>query len=116
MWDGGFKFLAMNEKLIQVNNITLCTETFGKRENPAVLLIMGATASMLWWDAEFCQKLADKGFFVIRYDNRDTGKSTTYDPQTTNYDLMDLVDDAIGILDHYKTEKAHFVGMSLGVA
>lgn len=104
----------MNEKIISTNNVSICTESFGKIENPAILLIMGATASMLWWDKDFCQRLAEKGFFVIRYDNRDTGKSTNYELGITPYSLDDLVDDAIGILDSYKISKANLVGMSLG--
>ena len=48
--------------------------------DPAVLLIMGAMCSMVYWDEEFCQQLADTGRYVIRYDNRDVGRSTTYEP------------------------------------
>ena len=75
---------------------------------------MGALASMIWWDVEFCEMLADQGRFVIRYDYRDVGKSTTYEPGKPNYTIEDLVEDAIRILDHYKIERAHLVGMSLG--
>jgi hypothetical protein len=49
---------------------SICSETFGRREDPAVLLIMGAMASVLWWPDEFCEPLAGAGRFVIRYDNR----------------------------------------------
>jgi pimeloyl-ACP methyl ester carboxylesterase len=65
-------------KMIVDGNINLCTETFGKQENPALLLIMGAGCSMLWWEEPFCELMANKGFFVICYDNRDTVKSTSY--------------------------------------
>ncbi|WP_257669769.1 macrolide hydrolase EstT [Parapedobacter tibetensis] len=99
---------------IQTNDIELYTESFGNENNHPILLVAGATVSMLYWDAEFCQKLADKGFFVIRYDNRDVGKSTFYEPGTTPYDIVDLTNDAISILDGYKIDNAHFVGMSLG--
>lgn len=68
----------------------------------ANLLIAGATVSMLYWDADFCQQLSEKGFFVIRYDNRDVGKSTHYEPGSTPYDIVDLTNDAILILDGYK--------------
>lgn len=105
---------TMKEKIVKTADVFLCTESFGNRQNPAILLSAGATVSMLFWDKEFCQKLADKGFFVIRYDNRDVGKSTHYEPGTTPYDIVDLVDDAMAILDDYQLEKAHFVGMSLG--
>jgi pimeloyl-ACP methyl ester carboxylesterase len=104
----------MKEKIIKANNIELSTESFGNENNPAILLIAGATVSMLYWDTEFCQKLAEKGFFVIRYDNRDVGQSTFYEPGSTPYDIVNLADDAIAILDDYQIEKANLVGMSLG--
>ena len=104
----------MKEKIIKANNIELSTESFGDENNPAILLIAGATVSMLYWDTEFCQKLAEKGFFVIRYDNRDVGQSTFYEPGSTPYDIVNLADDAIAILDDYQIEKANLVGMSLG--
>ena len=100
----------MKEKIIKTNGIELCTESFGNKKNPAILLVAGATASMLYWDTEFCQQLSEKGFFVIRYDNRDVGKSTNYEPGSTPYDIVDLTNDAISILDGYKIDKAHFVG------
>lgn len=105
---------ANKEKIIRTNNIELCTESFGSEHNPAILLIAGATVSLLYWDTKFCQKLSNKGFFVIRYDHRDVGKSTFYEPGTTPYDLVDLTNDAISILDGYNIRKAHFVGLSLG--
>lgn len=104
----------MKERIVKANGIELCTESFGDENNPAILLLAGATVSMLLWDAEFCNRLSEKGFLVIRYDNRDVGKSTWYTPGTTPYNIIDLTDDAIAILDEYKKEKAHFVGLSLG--
>lgn len=104
----------MIEKVIHNNGVELCTESFGEHTNPPVLLSAGATVSMLFWDEDFCRQLADKGFFVIRYDNRDVGKSTHYPLGTTSYDIVDFVDDAIAILDEYNIGKAHLVGMSLG--
>jgi pimeloyl-ACP methyl ester carboxylesterase len=104
----------MKEKVIKTNNIELSTESFGNENNPVVLLIAGATVSMLYWASEFCQRLSEKGYFVIRFDNRDVGKSTFYEPGTTPYDIVNLTDDAIAILDGYEIDKAHFVGMSLG--
>lgn len=104
----------MNQKIVQTSDVEIYTESFGNPKDPAVLLIMGATASMLWWDEEFCSRLANQGYFVIRYDNRDVGMSTTYPPGATPYSLDDLVEDAIGILNAYNLEHAHFVGMSLG--
>jgi pimeloyl-ACP methyl ester carboxylesterase len=96
------------------DNITICTESFGDRHNPALVLIMGACCSMLWWEDGFCDMLAAKGFFVIRYDNRDTGRSTTYPQGEPGYTFEDLADDAIHILDAHNIPKAVFMGMSLG--
>jgi len=56
------------EQKYQVNGVELWAETFGDPADPAVLLIHGASASMLWWDAAFCTRLADRGRYVIRYD------------------------------------------------
>ncbi|EFG7434161.1 MULTISPECIES: macrolide hydrolase EstT [Gammaproteobacteria] len=104
----------MKDKIITANNISLYTESFGFEYNPTILLVAGATVSMLYWDTKFCQKLAEKGFFVIRYDNRDVGKSTFYELGKSTYDIVDLTNDAISILDGYNIEQAHFLGMSLG--
>jgi pimeloyl-ACP methyl ester carboxylesterase len=94
----------------------ICSETFGRREDPAVLLIMGAMASMLWWPDEFCERLAGAGRFVIRYDNRDTGRSVGYEPGTATYTVEDMAGDAVGVLDEHGVERAHLVGMSMGGA
>ena len=75
---------------------------------------MGAMASMLWWPKEFCQRLADKGRYVIRYDNRDTGLSTNYPVGKPEYSFDDMADDAIRVLDGYGISSAHIVGMSMG--
>lgn len=61
------------------DGISLCTEHFGNHSNLVILLIAGATVSLLYWDADFCKKQADKGYFVIRYDNGDVDKSSTYE-------------------------------------
>ncbi|WP_192182139.1 alpha/beta fold hydrolase [Mesorhizobium amorphae] len=89
-------------------------QTFGDPAHPAVLLIMGAMASMLWWPEAFCRKLADAGRFVIRYDNRDTGLSTKYTPGEPPYTFDDMADDAIRVLDDHNIGRAHVVGMSMG--
>ena len=99
---------------LYVWGVTICCETFGDRGDPAVLLIMGAMASMLWWPDEFCRRLADSGRFVIRYDNRDTGRSTGYEPGTATYTADDMADDAIAVLDEHGVDRAHVVGMSMG--
>lgn len=104
----------MKEKIITRGEIEICTERFGVPENPTILLLAGATVSMLYWDEKFCKMLADKGFHVIRYDNRDVGRSTNYEPGSATYNIVDFEEDAIAILDGYKVGKAHFVGISLG--
>ncbi|TDL75893.1 alpha/beta fold hydrolase [Peribacillus frigoritolerans] len=104
----------MNEQLLKINQVEIYTESFGNPGDPAILLIMGAMSSLDWWDEEFCQRLAEEGRFVIRYDHRDLGRSTVYEPGTSHYTITDLADDAICILDAYSIEKAHITGMSLG--
>lgn len=104
----------MKEKIHTISGIDICSESFGNPAHPAILLSMGATCSMVYWDAEFCQRLADTGRFVIRYDHRDTGRSTTYEPGTAPYTVADMADDAVGVLDAYGIAQAHLVGMSLG--
>jgi pimeloyl-ACP methyl ester carboxylesterase len=102
--------------MVEANGVSLCTEPFGDSADPAILLIMGIGASMLWWDGEFCRMLADGERFVIRYDHRDTGRSVTYPPGHPTYDGADLVADAAGVLDAYGLRAAHIVGVSAGGA
>jgi pimeloyl-ACP methyl ester carboxylesterase len=104
----------MREKIMRVHGVELCVETFG--EGPAVLLIGGMSASMLWWDKEFCERLAAAGRLVIRYDNRDTGRSVQYPLAKPGYTMHDLVDDPVGILDALGIDRAHIVGQSMGGA
>jgi pimeloyl-ACP methyl ester carboxylesterase len=104
----------VSERIVQANRIDLCTESFGDPSDPALLLIMGAMASMLWWPEALCRQLAERGRFVVRYDNRDTGRSVTYEPGQPGYTLDDLADDAAGVLDAYEIQHAHLIGMSLG--
>jgi pimeloyl-ACP methyl ester carboxylesterase len=104
----------MSEKMIQANGVDLCTESFGNPTDPTLLLIAGGCLSMLWWPQEFCQKLAEAGRYVIRYDYRDTGRSITYEPGQIGYSWDDLTDDAVGVLDAYGVDRAHLVGLSMG--
>jgi pimeloyl-ACP methyl ester carboxylesterase len=104
----------MSECVIRVNGLEIATEAFGDPTHSPVLLIMGAMASMLWWPEGFCERLANHGRYVIRYDNRDTGLSTKYPPGEPRYTFDDMVDDAIRVLDGYAIPAAHVVGMSLG--
>src|SRR5829696_2393016 len=106
----------MAERMIEANDVALCTESFGDPADPPILLIMGIGASMLWWDERLCRKLADRGRFVIRYDHRDTGRSVTYEPGQPGYNGADLVADAAGVLDAYGLAAAHIVGVSAGGA
>jgi len=118
----------MNEQFADVGDIRLCYETFGERGDPPLLLIMGLGTQMLAWHEDFCRELAGRGFFVIRYDNRDVGRSThledTPPPRPAEllrrrianpaYTLSDMADDAAGLLDALGLDSAHVVGASMG--
>jgi pimeloyl-ACP methyl ester carboxylesterase len=106
----------MNERIVPVNGVDLCVETFGDRSDPGILLIMGSAASMDWWEEEFCRRLASGGRFVIRYDHRDTGRSVSYEPGAPPYTMQDLAADAAGLVDALGFPRAHVVGMSMGGA
>jgi hypothetical protein len=86
----------VTERMIEANEVQLCTESFGNAADPPILLVMGIGASMLWWEEGFCL-LARGGRFVIRYDDRDTGRSVTYEPGHPEYTGADLVADALGV-------------------
>jgi pimeloyl-ACP methyl ester carboxylesterase len=105
---------TMGEEIRRIYGVELCVDSFGSPDDPCILLIMGAMASMVWWDSEFCLRLARHGRFVIRYDNRDVGRSTCYLPGEMHYSFHDMVDDSVAVLDSYGIKKAHFAGMSLG--
>ena len=108
--------------------IRIVYETFGDREDPPVLLVMGLGAQLLAWREGFCTALVDRGFFVVRYDNRDIGLSTHVenaprpdfaallagDPSSAAYTLSDMAEDAVRLLDHLGLDAAHVVGASLG--
>jgi pimeloyl-ACP methyl ester carboxylesterase len=112
----------------QTNGIELEYETFGDPSNPAMLLIMGLGVQMLGWDERFCNMLVDRGFFVIRFDNRDVGLSSKIedgpmpnplqlmagDYSSASYTLDDMADDTAGLLDALDIEAAHVVGVSMG--
>jgi pimeloyl-ACP methyl ester carboxylesterase len=102
--------------MVEANGVELCTEPFGDPADPPILLVMGVGASMLWWDEGFCRMLAERGRLVIRYDHRDTGRSTTWPPGKPEYTGADLVADAVGVLDAYDLAAAHVVGASAGGA
>ncbi len=102
-----------SEKLYPVNGAEICAETFGDPADPAVLLIHGGSASMLWWDSGLCGKLAVRGRYVIRYDQRDTGRSTAYPVGRPPYSMRGLAADAVGLLDALGIDRAHVVGQSM---
>ena len=105
-----------SERLMQVNGVDLCVQTFGDSRDPAILLVAGASSPMDWWEDEFCRRLAEGERLVVRYDLRDTGRSTSYPPGAPAYDEPDLVDDAVGLLAELSIEAAHVVGISMGGA
>ena len=112
--------------------IELEYDHFGNPTDPALLLIMGFTAQMVAWEEEFCQQIADRGHFVIRFDNRDCGLSTKLHGVPSNseavimaammetemppvpYTLSDMAADAMQVLDHLNIERAHIMGASMG--
>lgn len=101
------------EQLLKINGVELCVETFGDRADPPILLVAGGSASMLWWDAELCERIAAGGRYVVRYDHRDTGRSTSYPPGRPGYSYTDLALDSLGILDALGIERAHLVCQSM---
>ena len=118
----------MDERFCRVGDVELCYEPFGDPDRPTVLLVMGLGTQMIGWHADFCTALADRGFHVIRYDNRDVGRSTHLDdrpvPKTREiltrrikrppYLLADMAADGIGLLGELGIERAHIVGASMG--
>jgi pimeloyl-ACP methyl ester carboxylesterase len=117
------------------SGITIEFDTFGSADASPLLLVMGYTAQMTGWAVGFCQRLADAGHFVIRFDNRDCGLSTKFDgvnvdlgkimlaammnqPESIHaevpYTLSDMANDGWDLLDHLGIERAHIVGASMG--
>jgi pimeloyl-ACP methyl ester carboxylesterase len=117
----------MAEQFCTVNDVELCYETFGDPGDPAMLLVMGLATQMVGWPDEFCEQLAARGFFVIRYDNRDVGRSQKMDypvptvkqlllrdQRAARYTLEHMAADGIGLLDQLGISHAHVVGVSMG--
>lgn len=109
--------------------VDVCYQTFGDPAGSPLLLVMGLGGPMNWWDPEFCRLLVDRGFFVIRYDNRDSGRSTRVQHRVNRrtvvrsflgrrgpapYSMADLAGDGFGLLGHLGIESAHVVGVSMG--
>lgn len=99
--------------LIVTPECSLYAESLGDPADPALLLISGITAQLTAWPEEFCNSFVDRGFFVIRFDNRDCGLSTTF-PEGAAYTLSDMAADAVAVLDFYDVDKAHIFGHSMG--
>src|ERR1700712_3150604 len=95
------------------DGVELCAQTYGDPGDPAILLIAGATGSMDAWDPELCERLA-AGRFVIRYDHRDTGQSTSWPVGSPGYTGEDLGLDPLRVLDGLGIAAAHLVGVSMG--
>src|SRR5437764_4179285 len=118
----------MAEQVARANGIEIVYEEFGEASNPTMLMIMGLGTQMLGWDESFCRMLADRGFRVVRFDNRDVGRSTKVregpradvmaaaagDLSSASYTLDDMADDCAGLLDHLGAASAHVVGASQG--
>lgn len=102
------------ERMIETDGITLCTQAYGVPTDPAALLVAGTSCSMDWWTPDFCTSLAAQGFFVLRYDQRDTGRSSHDEPGQPKYSLPDLTVDATHVLDGYGIDRAHWIGFSQG--
>jgi pimeloyl-ACP methyl ester carboxylesterase len=104
------------ETMVRARGVELCTEAFGDAADPTILLVHGVAAAMDFWDDELCRRLAAGPRHVVRYDHRDTGRSTTYPPAAPGYTGRDLADDAVAILDALGVASAHLVGQSMGGA
>src|SRR3954463_12682192 len=117
----------MAEEFCTVGEIELCYEQFGDPADPTMLLIMGLGTQMIAWRPEFCEQLVARGFHVVRFDNRDIGRSSrvrgrvptvfqllTQSRKAGVYRLKDMAEDAFGLLDHLGVERAHVVGASMG--
>ncbi len=112
------------------HGIEICYQTFGRAGDRPLLLVMGLGGPMTWWPHGLCRRLAAEGYFVIRYDNRDTGRSTRLRHLRVSqkelvasflgrrvkvpYSLRDMATDAVGLLDHLGIDAAHVAGVSMG--
>ncbi len=120
------------EKTVKANGIDITYDTFGDPQASPLLLIMGLGLQLIHWDDDFCSQLAERGYRVIRYDNRDVGLSSNFnhagipdiaglfeslikgEPVTAPYYLKDMADDAVGLLDALQIPAAHVFGISMG--
>lgn len=119
-------------EIVRIGEADLCYEIFGEKNTKNIILISGLGSQMIRWDIAFCNLLVEKGFRVIRFDNRDSGCSVynakreipadksieevfaALSKEGIPYSLMDMANDVIGLLDYLKIEKAHIAGRSMG--
>ncbi len=124
----GRKYSFGEERMASANGIELCYQEMGRPDGEPLLLVMGLATQMIAWREGFCGLLAERGYRVIRFDNRDIGRSTKIDSagvpskldlllgrrDTAPYLLRDMAQDAVGLLDFLELDSAHVVGASMG--
>jgi pimeloyl-ACP methyl ester carboxylesterase len=116
-----------DEQMAPVNGVELCYQEMGDPDGEPLVLIMGLATQMIAWDEEFCGMLAEQGFHVVRFDNRDIGRSSKIRSASVPnvldllvgrgepaYRLRDMAADTVGLMDHLGIEAAHVVGASMG--
>ena len=122
--------VAVSDELFTDSDPRICYQTFGDPSGRPLLLVMGLSGPMTWWPEDMCRFLATEGFFAIRYDNRDTGRSDRIDhhrlgrtdlvraflraPVAAAYSLVDMAEDGMNVLDALGVEAAHVTGVSMG--
>jgi pimeloyl-ACP methyl ester carboxylesterase len=122
--------VAVSEERFTDTDPRICYQTFGDPSGRPLLLVMGLSGPMTWWPEDMCRHLAAEGFYVIRYDNRDTGRSDRVDherlgrthlvrafvkaPVAAAYSLVDMADDGFAVLDAVGVDRAHVAGVSMG--
>jgi pimeloyl-ACP methyl ester carboxylesterase len=116
------------ERMAPANGLELCYQEMGDPDGQPLILVMGLATQMIAWDQEFCSLLADRGYRVVRFDNRDIGRSTKLKDAglpdrvdmllgrkgSAPYLLSDMADDTVGLMDHLGIDAAHVVGASMG--
>ncbi|MFT7473244.1 MAG: pimeloyl-ACP methyl ester carboxylesterase [Verrucomicrobiales bacterium] len=99
--------------LVEAEGRSLYAESFGLSDDPPLLLISGLTSQLTSWPVALCEAFVDRGFFVMRFDNRDVGLSTNFTGREP-YTLSDMADDCVEVLDFFAASPAHILGASMG--
>lgn len=99
--------------MVEAPGRSIYAESFGRPDDPALLLISGLGSQMTSWPVDFCEAFTDRGFFVMRFDNRDVGLSTKFS-DGDHYTLSEMAEDGIEVMTHFGVERAHVMGSSLG--